>query len=221
MVEKPTLLEPGRAVVTRRRNFSVMDAFEKAHMAVASPGETEDMLRRWRYACGKNYRHAARHHEETLRQIRELTDEADRNLAKFNEAKETTTLKYCQRLPGGEPDIDELPDGRRTYKFTPENRKLLDSEVASLLKQFASDIEVHKAILARRDAVLDQEIELTLHRWAWESVPACVNGDYLVELTPMLAGVPESLLVDLEEMSTVGEPPSVETMMERDEGPLA
>jgi hypothetical protein len=158
------------------------------------PAESEEKIRRWQYAVGKNY--------AAVQRARIALGERLKSLVRANpifeqcQGEEQRIRAEAAANKDGKVPCRTLEDGTREIIVPQEKQEA----VAAAIQELWSKPENAKARKARAkderaiERELDKIVLVPMHRVAWADTPRGMKGTYLSYLSAyMLDGVPEDL----------------------------
>jgi len=148
--------------------------------------ESVEMVRRFKYAMGRNYE-----------VVRKLADETKELCAAVNESnlmqeytfkREDAVREFAEHNPDGtlKTKLDPATD-KQIADVTKENMKHLRAKWTALEKEYVPRLD--KIV----NNILAQEIEVPLWRWSFANLPEKISGTYIAAIAVMLDDVPENI----------------------------
>ena len=180
-----------RNLIVRRRDLGeLQEAFSRAAVVNRTPAEDVDTLRRFKYACGRNYLTIARVFQKTGELQRKMV-KPNPEFQKFQRAQNELALKHCLKDDKGEPlYVVDKESGATEYRFTAAGEVAMQNELDALEQRYAGAIRARKKNAEQIEALLDMTVEIELYTFPFERVPELVSGGFLAAIAPMLIGAP-------------------------------
>ena len=179
-----------RTLICARRELPLLqEAFSRAAVVSRTPFEDLDGLRKFKYACGKNYETVRRLLERIVTQQQAMV-RPNPDFQKFQRAQNELALKHCLK-DKDEPQYHTDPKtGECEYRFTTAGELAMQAELDRLQATYATALAARKRNAEEIEAYLDGTVELELYTFPYDNVPELVAGGFLAAISPMLEGAP-------------------------------
>lgn len=183
---KPNNGEIPVAVVKRGDLQVLADSLAVMAGVERSGNESPEMVRRFKYAMGRNYK-----------VVRELAEETKELCAAINESnlmqeytfkREDAVREFSEHNPDGtlKTKLDPATD-KQIADVTKENMKHLRAKWASLEKEYVPRLD------KIMDNILVYEITVPLWRWNFNNLPEKISGAYIAAIAILLDDVPAEI----------------------------
>lgn len=169
---------------------ALADNLDAAGTVSCGPGETHELIRKWKWNCAVNAEALRAELKHVARQQQVIVSQSIPGMDDYEDALEELIEKYADRNPDGTP-ILEHKDGAVSYQLARKARRKMEAEKKLIDAEHEETIRARDEAVAAVSALYDTTRTVRLRLWPYSRLPVKLSGGYMHALAPVLHGVPE------------------------------